>query len=108
MRERITWALYLFANYPGSASNIDTDVRLESWREVIRYLPRAAEIGLLAPFPNMWLASGAQVGLVRLMDSRRILLTASGGPFRQMPLTDAHEGCPMLCHHRHALLPHGS
>jgi hypothetical protein len=62
LRERVAWARYLFVRYPGTSSNIDADVALESWGEVIRYLPRAAEIGLLAPFPNMWLASGAQVG----------------------------------------------
>lgn len=61
LRERIAWARYLFVSYPGTSSNIDADVVLESWGEVIRYLPRAAQIGLLAPFPNMWLASGAQV-----------------------------------------------
>jgi hypothetical protein len=62
LRERIAWARYLFVSYPGTSSNIDPDVRLESWAEVIRYLPRAAEIGLFAPFPSVWLATGAQVG----------------------------------------------
>ncbi len=32
--------------------------------DIIRYLPRSAEIGFLAPFPNMWLATGNQVGSV--------------------------------------------
>ena len=62
LRERIAWARYLFVSYPGTTSNIDTEVRLESWREIIRYLPRATQIGLFAPFPNMWLGTGAQVG----------------------------------------------
>ena len=62
LRERIAWARYLFVSYPGTSSNIDADVRLESWGEIIRYLPRAAQIGLFAPFPNMWLITGAQVG----------------------------------------------
>ena len=62
LREQLAWARYLFVSYPGTSSNIDADVRLESWAEVIRYLPRAAEIGLFAPFPNMWFATGAQVG----------------------------------------------
>lgn len=75
LRERITWTRYLFVNYPGTSSNIDADVRLESWGEVIRYLPRAAEIGLLAPFPNMWLASGAQVGrLGRMLSGLEMLM----------------------------------
>lgn len=75
MRERIAWARYLFVNYPGTSSNVDVDVRLESWGEVIRYLPRAAEIGLLAPFPRMWFTSGEQVGrLGRLLSGLEMLL----------------------------------
>ena len=75
LRERITWTRYLFVTYPGTGSNIDTEVRLESWREVIRYLPRAAEIGLLAPFPRMWFASGAQVGrLGRMLSGAEMLM----------------------------------
>jgi hypothetical protein len=48
--------------YPGVSSNIDSDVQLTSTADVVRYLPRAAAIGFLAPFPNMWLANGSQVG----------------------------------------------
>jgi hypothetical protein len=62
LREKIAWARYLYANYPGSTSTIDPDVRLESWREIIRYAPRALEIGLFAPFPNAWPGTGATVG----------------------------------------------
>lgn len=62
LRERITWARFLFVSYPGTNSNIDADVRLESWGEIVRYLPRATQIGLFAPFPNMWLGTGAHVG----------------------------------------------
>jgi len=62
LRERISWARYLYVNYPAGGSNIDAEVRLESWREIIVYLPRAIEIGFFAPFPNTWFASGAQVG----------------------------------------------
>jgi putative peptidoglycan lipid II flippase len=49
--------------YPLAGSNIDTEVELQSGMDVVRYLPRAALIGFFAPFPNMWLTSGAQVGL---------------------------------------------
>lgn len=48
--------------YPGSGSNIDTDVQFGGLGDIIRYLPRAAAIGFLAPFPNMWFTSGKQVG----------------------------------------------
>jgi len=51
--ERITSA-------PGSV--IDPDVHLNGRADIIRYLPRAAAIGFFAPFPNMWLSSGAEVG----------------------------------------------
>ena len=63
LRERITWARYLYNSaYPVKGSNIDEDVLLESWGEMFLYLPRATVIGMFAPFPNLWLGSGAQVG----------------------------------------------
>jgi putative peptidoglycan lipid II flippase len=43
-------------------SRIDTDVTLESRSAIIRHLPRATVVGFFAPFPNMWLRSGKQVG----------------------------------------------
>ncbi|HEV7798856.1 MAG TPA: hypothetical protein VGO73_11900, partial [Pyrinomonadaceae bacterium] len=47
---------------PNSSSNIDSKVQLNSLTEILRYLPRAAMIGFFAPFPNMWFATGGQVG----------------------------------------------
>ena len=44
-------------------SRIDPDVRLDSVGAIIRQVPRALEVGLFAPFPNMWLHAGRQVGL---------------------------------------------
>jgi hypothetical protein len=49
--------------YQGAGSNIDTDVQLQSFKDILLYLPRAVMIGLFAPFPNMWFTSGVQVGL---------------------------------------------
>jgi hypothetical protein len=49
--------------YPLAGSNIDTDVELRETTDVLRYLPRAALIGFLAPFPNLWMAKGEQVGV---------------------------------------------
>ena len=46
------------AHKPEAGSNIDLHVRFSSAADVIRYLPRALQIGLLAPFPNQWFASG--------------------------------------------------
>ena len=48
--------------YPNSTSNIDTHIQLTGMADILRYLPRAAAIGFFAPFPNMWLTSGKQVG----------------------------------------------
>ncbi|MEP6742223.1 MAG: hypothetical protein ABJB61_06965 [bacterium] len=50
--------------YPDSRANIDTDVRLATDRDLLRYLPRAMAIGLFAPFPNMWFETGSSVGSV--------------------------------------------
>lgn len=44
--------------YPDARSNIDTDVNFHSVWEIIAYLPRASEIGFLAPFPNQWFEQG--------------------------------------------------
>lgn len=48
--------------YSDTGSNIDTDVRIESTSDLLRYLPRAAAVGFFAPFPSMWLAQGKSVG----------------------------------------------
>ncbi len=40
--------------YPNAGSNIDTSVRFHSVSDIVRYLPRASEIGLFAPFPYFW------------------------------------------------------
>ena len=45
-----------------TASNIDDDKNLLTAGDFIRYLPRATEIGFLAPFPNMWFVKGGNVG----------------------------------------------
>jgi hypothetical protein len=46
-----------------AGSNIDTHVRFSSAADVVRYLPRAAMIGFLAPFPEQWFAEGRKAGL---------------------------------------------
>lgn len=50
--------------FPDSGSDIDADVRIGGASDLLSYLPRAAMVGFFAPFPNMWLASGKQVGAV--------------------------------------------
>jgi len=43
-------------------SRIDPDVKLRTFGDIVRHVPRATAVGLFAPFPNMWLQSGHQVG----------------------------------------------
>jgi len=55
--------------YPDAGSNLDSPIKLTNLEEIIRYLPRAAQIGLFSPFPNMWLNKGHKPGgaLMRLI-----------------------------------------
>ena len=41
------------------ASSIDFDRKLESVPEILGYLPRALQIGYLAPFPDQWFGEGS-------------------------------------------------
>lgn len=50
--------------YSGAGSNIHTDIIFETNAELFRYVPRAVAIGFLAPFPDMWVTGGNQVGRV--------------------------------------------
>ncbi len=43
----------------GEGSLIDPNAQLESARAVLKYLPRAIQIALFAPFPNQWFTRGA-------------------------------------------------
>ena len=47
-----------------SGSIVDADVEFSSEADVLRYVPRAAEVGYLAPFPKMWFTPGYNVGLI--------------------------------------------
>lgn len=49
---------------PYAGSNIDVDVQFISAADVIFYIPRALQIGLLAPFPNQWLTERSGFGLI--------------------------------------------
>lgn len=61
--------------YTDSGSNVDADVRIESAQELLRYLPRAAEVGFFAPFPVMWFSAGRSVGSAgRLLGGAETLL----------------------------------
>jgi len=62
-------------SYTARGSNIDPDVSLRSVSDIIKYLPRAAVIGFLAPFPSMWIQVGGQAGRSgRLLSGLEMLL----------------------------------
>lgn len=53
---------YLSETYKSAGSTIDLDVQFSSASEVIVYLPRALQIGFLAPFPSQWFTRGTSPG----------------------------------------------
>lgn len=53
---------HFIRHHPGEAANIDHDRLLTNYGEAVRYLPRALQIGLLAPFPTHWLGEASSPG----------------------------------------------
>ena len=53
---------YLSADYKSAGSMIDLDLQFHSAQDLLAYLPRAIQIGFLAPFPTQWTAPGASPG----------------------------------------------
>ena len=47
-----------FRYYTAQESNIGADVQFTSFSDIVRFLPRAAIVGFLAPFPRMWFQTG--------------------------------------------------
>jgi putative peptidoglycan lipid II flippase len=45
-----------------AGSDIDRGVRFNGTADIIWHLPRALVVGVFAPFPNMWIGAGKQVG----------------------------------------------
>jgi hypothetical protein len=67
---------FIMASYEQSGSTIDSGVEFSSQGDVIKFIPRAAEIGYLAPFPKMWFSAGYNVGLIgRLLSGLETSLT---------------------------------
>jgi hypothetical protein len=59
-----------------SGSTIDSEIAFASEGDVVRYIPRAVEIGSFAPFPKMWFSAGHNVGLIgRLLSGFETTLT---------------------------------
>lgn len=79
--ERITRRRQVFLvhskHHEGSAgSTIDQEVPIKSNLDLIRFLPRAMAVGLFAPFPNMWVGQGRQVGTAgRWLSGAEMLVT---------------------------------
>jgi hypothetical protein len=60
----------------GASSIIDETVLFNSASDIIRYVPRALEIGYFAPFPTLWLTEGGKVGsLGRIVSGFEMMLT---------------------------------
>src|SRR6266850_2745600 len=73
---RWTREKFIRENLQNSGSTIDADVTFSNRADVIKYIPRALEIGYLAPFPTMWFTAGYNVGLLgRLVGGVETLLT---------------------------------
>ena len=62
-----------FRSYRAQESNIDSDVRLRSAGEVLKFLPRATVIGFFAPFPRMWVQRGSFGRVGRLLSGAETL-----------------------------------
>jgi len=60
----------------GAGSVIDESVSFNSPGEIVRYVPRALEIGYFAPFPSLWFTASKKVGLVgRIVSGVEMTLT---------------------------------
>ncbi len=64
-------------NKKAKGSNIDTGVIFLSAADIVRYLPRAAQIGFLSPFPSDWLGKGSKPmsSMMRLDSGFEMLFT---------------------------------
>jgi len=67
---------FIWESLQKSGSTIDADVSFSNRADVIKYIPRALEIGYLSPFPTMWFTAGYHVGMIgRLVGGVETLLT---------------------------------
>ena len=61
--DRVGRLRFKFAtSYPNAGSNVDADVSFDGAADLVRYLPRALVVGLLAPLPDMWFSTGVYTG----------------------------------------------
>ena len=50
-----------YTNYSGAKTNIDANIRFNTAVDFLTYLPRAVQVGMLAPFPEDWMVLGRSV-----------------------------------------------
>ena len=53
---------YLSSSYKSAGSMIDLETQFHNSIDLLRYLPRAADLGFLAPFPAQWFSPGTSPG----------------------------------------------
>ena len=65
--------------FPNGATNVDAEVEFKSALDVIKYLPRAFQLGFLSPFPQDWLSNGSKVTsrLMRMVSMVEMLIAYS-------------------------------
>jgi len=63
-----------FRFYTAQKSNIQGDVRFESISDMVEFIPSAALIGFLAPFPPMWFEAGTYGTAGRLLTGAETLV----------------------------------
>jgi 4-amino-4-deoxy-L-arabinose transferase-like glycosyltransferase len=63
-----------FRFYTARGSNLHEDVYFESTADVIRFIPSAAVIGFLAPFPRQWFEPGTYGSAGRLLTGAETLV----------------------------------
>jgi len=63
-----------FRAYAARGSNIKDDVQLNDMRDILEFLPSAAVIGFLSPFPRMWVESGTSGHATRLLSGAETLV----------------------------------
>jgi hypothetical protein len=74
---RVAAARELFILHGRSAGSvIDESVVFNSSTDIVRYVPRALEIGYFAPFPSLWFTAGSKVGIIgRIISGVEMVLT---------------------------------
>jgi hypothetical protein len=63
-----------FRFYSARASDIDPEVQFTNVSDIVKFIPRALEIGFFAPFPRMWIEAGSFGHATRILSGLETLL----------------------------------